>query len=471
MKIIKNYIYNFSYQIFLMIVPVVTMPYIARVLGPEGLGINSYTYSISYYFVLISVVGLATYGQREVAYVRDDAVKLNKIFWEIELLSIITTIFSFSMYVMYIYSFGQYETYLWAYSIAIIANIFDISWLLIGLEKFGVLSLRNLLIKISMLILIFSLVKSKDDLLLYIVINTAGMLVSNLTLWPYIKRIGFPKNLKSLRVLRHLKYALVFFVPQLSISIYTVLNKVMLGIMSSIDQVAYFDSSDKIIRISFSVLISLSTVLMPVAAHAVVSGNKNDLNKILKYSISFSMMIAFPMMFGIMAIANNLVPLFLGSQYTSVIPIMILQSLMIMPMAVANVIGNQFLVPTNQIKIFNTTIILGSIANLLINMPMIYYFGALGAAISVTISEMVVAISQMVELNKKIKIFELFNEWYKYFFSGIIMFAIICMIQVFMVGWFGILLDVIVGFVVYFCILYVFKPSFYLFMLRKVFKL
>ena len=191
MKIIKNYIYNFSYQIFLMIVPIVTMPYIARVLGPEELGINSYTYSISYYFILISVVGLTTYGQREIAYVRDDTDKLNKIFWEIEILSIITTIFSFSLYVVYIFSFGQYETYLWAYSIAIIANVFDISWLLTGLEKFGVLSLRNLLIKILMLILIFSFVKSKDDLFLYIVINTAGTLVSNLTLWPYIRKTNF----------------------------------------------------------------------------------------------------------------------------------------------------------------------------------------------------------------------------------------------------------------------------------------
>lgn len=471
MKIIKNYIYNFSYQIFLMIVPIVTMPYIARVLGPEKLGINSYTYSISYYFILISVVGLTTYGQREIAYVRDDAKKLNKIFWEIELLSIITTIFSFLMYVVYIYSFGQYETYLWAYSIAIIANAFDISWLLTGLEKFGVLYLRNLLIKILMLILIFVFVKSRDDLLLYIVINTAGTLVSNITLWPYIKKIGFPEKLKSLKIFRHLKYALVLFIPQLSISIYTVLNKVMLGSMSSIDQVAYFDSSDKIVRISFSVLISLSTVLMPVAAHAVVSGNKKELDNILKYSISFSMMVAFPMMFGIIAIAHRLIPLFLGYQYISVIPIMILQSLMIMPMAVANVIGNQFLVPTNQIKIFNKTIIFGSVSNLLINIPMIYFFGALGAAISVTISEMVVAISQLVELNKKMSIFELFNDWYKYFFSGIIMVVIIFFIQSFTAGWVGIALNVVIGFAAYFLVLYIFKPNFYLFMLRKVLKL
>lgn len=470
MKIIKNYLYNFTYQIFLMIVPLVTMPYIARVLGPNSLGINSYTYSISYYFILLGVVGLTTYGQREVAYVRDNPKKLRKVFWEIETLSVLTTGVSFVLFIVYIVTFGEYEVYLLAYSIAIIANILDISWLLTGLEKFGILSLRNLLIKLIMLVLIFSFVKSKEDLLIYILINSIGTLVSNATLWPYVKKIGFPTQIKKLKPLIHLKPALFLFVPQLSISLYTVLNKVMLGLISSIDEVAYFDSSDKIVRISFSVLISLSTVLMPVAAHAVSSGNSRELKNILKYSLSFSMMIAFPMMFGIMALSHNLVPLFLGKQYATVTPVLIVQSLMIIPMSIANVIGNQYLVPTNKIKVFNITIIVGSITNLVFNVPLIYIYGAMGAAVSVAISETVVAISQLIQIKKLLNISELFEEWYKYFLAAFIMFSVLVILQVVTKGWLGILISLLLGILIYFIVLRVLSPKFYMLILKKVMK-
>lgn len=468
MKIIKNYLYNFSYQIFLMIVPLITMPYIARVMGPTALGINSYTYSISYYFVLLGVLGLTTYGQREVAYARDDETKLRKVFWEIEFLSILTTGLSFAVFVVYIVTIGEYKIYLWAYSIAIIANILDVSWLLTGLEKFGILSLRNLVIKLGMLVLIFGFVKTREDLLIYILINSVGMLISNISLWPYIRKIGLPTQLKKLRPFVHLKPALLLFIPQLSISLYTVLNKVMLGILSSIDEVGYFDSADKIVRISFSVLISLSTVLMPVAAHAVSSGNSRELKSILKYAVSFSMMIAFPMMFGIMALSDHLVPLFLGQQYGEVVPILILEAIMIIPMSVANVIGNQYLVPTNKIRIFNFTIILGSITNLILNIPMIFFFGAFGAAASAVISETVVAAAQLVGVRKLLNITELFEEWYKYFSAAGLMFIILTTLNFFLTGWIGILISVIVGIIVYFLILYILSPKFYKLMLTKV---
>ncbi len=468
MKIIKNYLYNFSYQIFLMIVPLVTMPYVARVMGPNALGINSYTYSISYYFILLGVVGLTTYGQREVAYVRDNDTKLRKVFWEIEILSLLTTGVSFALFAVYILTFGEYQVYLWAYSIVIVANVLDISWLLTGLEKFGILSLRNLLIKLVMLALIFSFVKTKEDLLIYILINSIGTLVSNISLWPYVHKIGLPTQIKKLRPLVHLKPALFLFIPQLSISLYTVLNKVMLGLLSSIDEVAYFDSSDKIVRLSFSVLISLSTVLMPVAAHAVSSGNSKGLKNILKYSLSFSMMIAFPMMFGIIALADNLVPLFLGKQYVAVVPVLILQSIMIMPMSIANVIGNQYLVPTNKIRIFNFTIILGSITNLILNIPMIFFFGALGAAFSVAISETIVAFSQLMQVRKILNIAELFEEWYKYLFAAAAMFIVLIILHFFTTGWLGILTSFLVGIFVYFTVLHVLSPKFYKLMLTKV---
>ena len=136
MRVIKNYLYNFSYQIFLILVPTITLPYLSRVLGPKMLGINSYTYSLTYYFTLFAVLGTTTYAQREIAYVRNNTEKLKKFFWEVEILSIITTALSYSVLAIIIIVSPQYNVFLWIYSISVIANIFDISWFFIGMENF-----------------------------------------------------------------------------------------------------------------------------------------------------------------------------------------------------------------------------------------------------------------------------------------------------------------------------------------------
>lgn len=157
MRFVKNYIYNSSYQLFLILIPIVTLPYLARTLGPEYLGINSYTYSVTYYFTLLAVLGTTTYAQREVAYVRDNLAKLSRLFWEVELLSIFTTLFSYLLLVLVILFSSQYSIFFWAYSITVLANVLDISWLFIGIEKFSVLAIRNFFIKIISVILIFTL--------------------------------------------------------------------------------------------------------------------------------------------------------------------------------------------------------------------------------------------------------------------------------------------------------------------------
>ncbi len=185
MKVVKNYLYNAGYQIFLLLVPLITTPYIARVIGPTGVGINAYTNSIIQYFVLFGSIGINMYGNREVAFYRDDPHKLTKAFWEIELLRFSAIIVAEAAFFIYLGFTDQYHTYLLMQSLLITAAAFDISWFFMGLEDFRTTVVRNTIVKIVSVILIFSFVKTAQDLAIYILIISGSQLVGNLTLWPF----------------------------------------------------------------------------------------------------------------------------------------------------------------------------------------------------------------------------------------------------------------------------------------------
>ena len=168
MKILKNYFYNMAYQILLLIVPLLTMPYISRTLGPQGLGTYSYTNSIMSYFVLLGNLGITLYGSRQIAYVQSDKIERSKLFWEITILKLVTVGFATLMLVLFLMYYSEYRFLIIAQSLTLIASAFDVSWYFMGVEDFKKTVLRNILIKIASLILIFTLVHSESDIIIYI---------------------------------------------------------------------------------------------------------------------------------------------------------------------------------------------------------------------------------------------------------------------------------------------------------------
>ncbi|MCG0601703.1 flippase [Lactiplantibacillus plantarum] len=163
MKVVRNYLYNAGYQLLNLIVPFITVPYIARVLGPEGVGINSYTNSIITYFLLIGTLGITVYGNREIAYHRDNVNERSKIFWEIELLQLMTIVFAYILFLGFDFFQTKYRTYFLLQSLWIVAGAFDISWLFMGMEDFKKTVLRNTLVKLVSLAAIFMFVKNAGD--------------------------------------------------------------------------------------------------------------------------------------------------------------------------------------------------------------------------------------------------------------------------------------------------------------------
>ena len=206
----KNFIYNIIYQIFIMIIPLITAPYLARVVGADGVGTYSYTYSIVYYFMLLTHLGVNNYGNRSIAKVRDNKEKLSKTFWSIYSMQLIMGIIMLSLYVIYISFFNiKYKSIATIQTLFILSAMLDINWLFFGLEEFKKTVTRNTIIKLLNVSLIFLLVKNSNDLWKYTLIMSSMTVLGQAILWNFLrKRISFQKvSLKD--ITKHIKPNLI----------------------------------------------------------------------------------------------------------------------------------------------------------------------------------------------------------------------------------------------------------------------
>lgn len=450
MQIIKNYLYNAFYQIFIIIVPLITTPYLARVLGPTGVGINSYTNSVIQYFVLFGSVGVSLYGNRQVAFVRDNKQKLSQTFYELFFMRFLTIILAYLAFIVFLFFSSHYFIYYLAQSVSIVAAAFDISWFFMGVENFAVTVLRNLIIKIVTVISIFLMVKSFHDLSIYILILSLSLLIGNCSLFPSLRKYILKPDFKHLKLFRHLKPSIVLFVPQIAIQIYLVLNKTMLGVMDSVTAAGFFDSSDKIVKMVLAVVTATGTVMLPHVANAFAKGEKQKTKTYLYNSFSFVSCVAVPMMFGLMAICRKFVPLFFSNRFSPVIPVMEIESIVVLLIAWGSALGEQFLLPTNQIRPYTLSVIFGAVINLIANIPLILLWGAIGTSIATVLSEATVTFYQMYSIRNQVKYKLLFVDFLKYLFSGVIMFVIVKTLDGLLPNsWLMLLVEILVGILVY----------------------
>ncbi|KAL3950634.1 oligosaccharide flippase family protein [Lentilactobacillus hilgardii] len=460
MQILKNYLYNIFYQIFILLVPIVTTPYLARVIGPTGVGINSYTNATIQYFILFGSIGINLYGNRQVAFVRNNRELLTQTFYEIYILRIISIILAYLAFLIFLLFTSRFQVYYWAQSVSLIAAAFDISWFFMGVENFAVTVLRNFIVKIITVISILTLVRSYSDLTLYIFILSISLLIGNLTLFPNLKSyIGKP-NLKSMNIFHHIRPAVILFIPQIATQIYLVLNKSMIGLISSVRAAGYFDQSDKIVKITLAIVTATGTVMLPHVANAFANGEYQKTKNYLYKSFSFVSAISIPMFFGLLAIANKFIPLFLTAKFNEVIPIIMVESVVIWLIAWSNAIGTQYLLPTNQSKAYSISVILGAIINLLCNIPLIILWGALGASIATVISEVTVTSYQLWAIRRQVNFHKLFFETYKYFLSGLLMFIVVIYINKLLPSsWLILIMEIIIGIIVYVIALFILRAS------------
>lgn len=442
-----------GYQILVLLAPLITVPYVSRVLGAQGVGINDYTNAAVTFFLLFGQIGVLTYGNREIAYHRDNKQERSKIFWEISCMQIMTVSMAYLAFMVFVWNFS--ESYHWFFlvqSLLIIAGAFDISWYFMGMEDFRKTVTRNMLVKLISIALIFTFVKTTSDVWKYILILSSSQLIGNITLWPYLFRsIQFVK-FSILRPFSHFGPALLLFIPTITTQVYLVVNRIMLRFMDPTSTVAVglFSQSDKIIKLVLAIVTATGTVMLPHIAHKFAAGDVRGIRQSLYNSFDFVTAISVPMMFGVAAIAQKFAPWFLGGQFTESGKIMMIEAPVIIFIAWSNVTGTQYLMPVNRVKEYTISVTIGAVVNIICNLFLIEVYGAKGAALASSISEFTVAAFQIFFIKTTIKRRKLFGSTWKYLISGVVMFVIVYRLnQMMHMNVTNLIIQVIIGAVVY----------------------
>lgn len=398
----KNYIFSMAYQILTLITPLITTPYVSRVLNASLIGDYNFTNSINQYFILFAALGVALYAQREIAYAGDDRKRRSIIFWEIQVFKTVTFSISGCLYWIVLCNSGENVLLYKVQLIYIIAALLDISWLFQGLELFKITVLRNIIVKVISIISIFLFVKSDRDLVLYVLILCGSQLISNLTIWAYVPRFIEKVQIKSIHPLRHLKPTLALFIPQLASQVYLVFDKTVLGILSTNEEVGYYTQAEKIVKMSVTVLTALGTVLMPRIAAEFEGGDTFKIREGFEKAIRISMAIGIPMCIGIIGVAKSFVPWFLGPGYDSAADVMIVLAPLAIFMGISGITGPAFLIPMKLQKEYTISVLAGAGMNLVLNFLFIPIWGAVGASIGTIVSEGTVMIIQALAVLKRV---------------------------------------------------------------------
>ncbi|MFQ9706990.1 MAG: flippase [Limosilactobacillus pontis] len=459
MKVIKNYLYNAGYQILLMLAPVITTPYVSRVLGAHNNGINTYTNGWVTFFYLVGQLGIALYGNREIAYHRDNKYDRSKIFWEIISLQIMTSSLSLIAYLIAVMLFSSaFRVYFLLQAFWIVAYGLDISWYFMGMEDFKKTVTRNTIVKLISIALIFILVRNENDLARYVFLLGFAQLAGSATLWPYLRKSIQWVKIRYWRPFKHLYPTLLLFVPTITTQIYLVVNRIMLGRMAPQAAVSQFDFGDKIVKLVLAVVTATGTVMLPHIANKFAAGDIKGVRASLYKSFDFVTAVSVPMMFGLMAIAYKFGPWFLGNQYVPTGGVIFYEAPAILMIAWSNVTGTQYLMPIHREHEFTISVTVGAVVNIIANMFLIAHYGANGAAVATVISEFAVTVMQLFLIRGTIRRRELFAPIWRYLLSGFFMYLVVSRIdEIMRMTITNLMLQITLGILVYVLGLFILK--------------
>lgn len=425
-----NYIYRLFYDLLTIIVPFVTTPYVARVLGTENMGIYSFTNSIITYFTLFAALGTASYGAREIAQHRDDKKVSSKLFWEIELMTVFTSLICLTVWAFVILFSQTNKYYFLAHTPLLIATLLDISWYFTGFEKISYIVLRNSLCKLISLVLLFVLVKDENDLMIYILINSVVMAVGNLSMWTYLPKMLEKVNFKELSFKRHFKETLIYFIPTIATSIYTILDKTLIGTITH-DNYAngYYEYATKVLHILKNlVFTSVNAIMGARIAYLYAQERFDEIKQRIEKSMSFIFLMGFGAAAGVIGIAKNFVPLFFGKGNEPVIFLLYLMAPLVLIIGISNCLGSQYYTPSGQRAKSAKIIVIGSLVNFVLNLLLIPFFSTSGATIASIIAECTISIAYVAYSKGYMTPVILFRNAWKKAIAGICMGAVVMLL-------------------------------------------
>ena len=401
-----NFIMNIILTMSSFLFPLITFPYISRILLANGTGKVDFATSVINYFNMIAQLGIPTYGIRVCAQVRDDRQKLTRVAHELLIINLIMSIISYIILfnaIQFIPRFHSDKELLMIISFTIILTSIGMEWLYKALEQYTYITIRSIIFKFIALVAMFMLIHSQSDYVIYGAISIFASSASNI--FNFInahKYIGF-KPVGNYHFLKHLKPIFVFFGMACATTVYTNLDTVMLGFMKSDVDVGYYNAAVKMKNIFVSVVTSLGTVLLPRASYYIKSGDRSSFNKVSKQAMNVVVLISLPLVVYFFIYAKYGILLLSGKAFlNSVVPMRVIMPTIVL-IGLSNITGIQILVPLGYERIVLFSEVIGVLVDLVVNWLLIPYFGATGAAVGTLIAEFVVLLVQFPYARREVK--------------------------------------------------------------------
>ena len=453
----KNMTFQFAYQIVILIVPLIMAPYLTRSLGETSIGVYSYTYSIAYYYVLFCMLGIARYGQRIIAERKDDTIALRKTFWSLYVLHAIVSVVGFLFYLLFCELFCNDNIIIYlSQSLYVLSALFDITWLFYGIEKFKIVVIRNAVVKVLELIFVFVFVKNPNDLIKYTFIMAISALISQASLFPTVINKIKPIKFGKKDILEHIKPLFVLSVSVLAISMFTVFDKTLLGIMTTKDNVAFYEYANKIINIPKMFIVVIGTVLFPRACSCIANNDIDGVKKYYKYSILVVYLIAVATMFGLLGIADLFATVYFGESFAICGTVIKSLTPIILIIGLGDVFRTQFLIPLKKDFSYTFCVIINAVINIVLSLLLIPKLGIYGAVIGTLSAEMFGVIYQGYLIRNYINIKQTIIAAIPFFVAGAGMLILVNSIKtIYNLTIFDLLIQVIFGATVYIVILYI----------------
>ena len=459
----KNYIYRLCYEIICFLVPLVTTPYISRVLGADGVGKYSFTYSVVAWFMLFGALGTESYGTREISRNREDKGNCSRLFWEIEFISILTCSLCLVLWGILICTVREYKFLFLALTPFLLGTMFDISWFYVGQEKIKIFAICGSVSRIVSTILVFALVRTSDDLITYCIINSLILLGSDVLMWLNLPRFVQKIPISQISLKRHFKEICVYFVPTIASSIYYILDKTLIGVITKDPlENGYYEQAAKVISVAkaFSYFV-LNSVLTARMSYLFAKEGAAAIRSRMEKSINAFLFLGFGAVFGLLGISGRMVPVFFGEGYAPVEGLIYMLLPVIILAGISNSLEYQYYVPGGKRAQSSRYIIAGAALNLILDIILIKIWGAKGAAAASILAELLLMILFLYNCEGCLGIKQLCGFSRKRIIAGLIMaFVVRTAGRIPMNGIAVLLVQLIGGGIIYLLILCILRDSF-----------
>ena len=470
----NNVVLNYINTLASIVFPLITFPYAARILQPDGIGLVNFQNSIIGYITLLSSLGIPLYAVREVARVRDNVEERNRVTVEIALLSLILAAGGYVI----VFAVGELVPQINAHlslfyilSLSILFTALGVSWFYTAIEDFKFITVRGLIIRVLFVVALFLFVKSKEDLLIYGVVIVGSTVGNEFINFIHLRKFIniFKLNWSKVNIFRHLKPSFSIFVLNLSVSLYVQLNPVMLGFLSDNTQVGYYTAGSKLSNIILSVVTSMATVLIPHVSNMIQVHDAEKFKQLITKVYHYYMALALPFTAGLIVLSVPLTLVICGNSFYEASYVTAITAPVIIFISITNIIGLQVLYPYGKENYVTYSTIGGAVINLIVDIPLILLWGSKGAAIATFCAELAVLLIQ-VRLGRRYIPFKYFDDSIKlYVLSSILMgVAVFLTSGLFNKPIIQLLVPTCVGIVVFFLILYYKKDDILFSVLRYI---